>query len=479
MERVTLCGFEIMEGGVPTRSALSPSFCFFTKLRVLVIRNLLLKLSAESTQYCRMISSKAFSSVKPLGQFRTIVTFNFALLSKHKDVNVVGKYDKNNSTEDGQPNSVLDMLSGDINLTDHNIEKVVRKQVTELERINRYHDRNVVRLANKLSYIQENIGLRTKFSDEKRTRLFASELIDMPIEKVVEMVKTLTSAKSKSGLKVETDLTVLLSHLVFRNSLDANLFSRIVVKLGIPNLKQVQNKLASDPEDFIQGWNDDGRSRVRCGMALAARYKMLKDFKSAQSLIRSEFQTVWLKTLVENEKILNGSDIKNMINVVDGLIEYGYLVTCAVRTNSFRVIYSFWEIHPNDGLIKEWLEKGVGKVDCIDSDIGPNVYQKFIFELYSNPAISTVNKWKVKVLNVSRKLRLGILDVHHINEDKFFAFTELLLNEMEDEMDNDVERREYFDNIKLKYSELKRELNNKEICCADQHIGEVVKASDI
>ncbi|GAV30266.1 hypothetical protein PMKS-003776 [Pichia membranifaciens] len=425
-----------------------------------------------------MISSKAFLSVKPLSQFRTIFTFNFALLSKHTNVNVVRKNDKDDVVENGQQNPVLDMLSGDINLNGQNIEKAVRKQVNELERINRCHDQNVVRLANKLSYIQENIGLRTKFSDEKRTKIIASELIDMPIEKVIEMVKTLTSAKSKSGLKVETDLTVLLSHLVFRNSLDANLFSRIVMKLGLSNLKQVQNKLVCDPEDFIQGWNDNGRSRIRCGMALTARYKMLKDYKSAQILIRSEFQTVWLKTLIENESILNGSDIKNMINVVDGLIEYGYLVACAVRTNSFRTIYSFWEMHPNDGLIKEWLEKGVKRENYSNNHICPNVYQKFIFELYTNPAISTVNRWKVKVLNVSKKLRLGILDFHHVHEDKFFAFTELLLNEMEDEMDNDIERREYFENIKSKYGELKKELNNKEICC-DNHMGEVVKASNI
>ena len=425
-----------------------------------------------------MISNKAFFSVKPLSQFRTIFTFNFALLSKHANVNVVRKNDKDGVVENGQQNPVLDMLSGNINLKGQNIEKAVRKQVNELERINRCHDRNVVRLANKLSYIQENIGLRTKFSDEKRTKIIASELIDMPIERVIEMVKTLTFAKSKSGLKVETDLTVLLSHLVFRNSLDANLFSRIVMKLGLSNLKQVQNQLVCDPEDFIQGWNDNGRSRIRCGMALTARYKMLKDYKSAQNLIRSEFQTVWLKTLIENENTLNGSDIKNMINVVDGLIEYGYLVACAVRTNSFRIIYSFWEMHPNDGLIKEWLEKGVKREDYSNSHMSPNVYQKFIFELYTNPAISTVNKWKVKVLNVSKKLRLGTLDFHHVHGDKVFAFTELLLNEMEDEMDNDVERREYFDDIKSKYGELKKELNSKDICCGN-HMGEVVKASNI
>lgn len=425
-----------------------------------------------------MTSARTFVTLVRLQQqSRTIFTYHFGLLSKHKNVEIIRKGNKNTRGEHLKQGSVLDILSENFDAKGQNIEKAVRKQVDELEKINRYHNQNVTRLANKLSYIQDNIGFHTTVNDAKRTKIFANELIDMPLEKVIDLVKSLTAAKVKYSLKMETDLTVLLSHLVFRNSLDANLFSRIIMKLGLFNLKQVHSKLASDPEDFIQGWNDGGTSRIRCGMALAARYKMLKDFGSAQNLICSEFQTVWLKTLVENARILNGSDIKNMINTVDGLIDYGYLVTCVVKTNNAQVIYSFWEAHPNDGLIKEWLEKDI-RNESISSLVKLNAYQKFIVDMYTNPAISTRNKWKVKVLNVSKKLRLGISEFPQIQGDRFFAFTELLLNEMEDEMDNDAERREYFGDIRTKYNALKRDLGTRDNGFV-HHIGEIAKVNNV
>lgn len=389
---------------------------------------------------------------------------HFGSMTKRKDGEIVKEkkkekekvdddddYDKRGRGNSGVNNtSILNMLSGEFNNIGKNIESAVHKQVNELERLNEHHNKNVIRLANKLAYIQDNIGLHN--NDENNTRILANELIDMPVDKVIELVKDLTKHvdnKVSMNFRTEDELFILLSHLVFRNSLNADLFSRIVMKLGIFNLRQVHNKLVQDPEDFIMGWNDNGRSRIVCGLALTARYKMLKDFKSAQGMVRSEFQDIWMNALINNErlKVLNGGDIKNFINVIDGLIEYGYLVTCIIKTKNAGIVYSFWERHGNDGLIKEWLE--------LESGDGLNKYQKFIIDMYTNASISTVNKWKLKVLNISKKLRLGIVNSEQVNKDKYFAFIELLLNEMEEEMEHDIERREYFKEIKGKFRELK------------------------
>ncbi|KAG0686351.1 hypothetical protein C6P40_004346, partial [Pichia californica] len=381
---------------------------------------------------------------------------DFSLFSEITDINFTKKESnlqkKSNIKDEYNKNSILDMLSGEFDNNDgKGIERAVHKQVNELERLNEFHGQNVKRLANKLTYIQENIGIINE--DINRTNVIANELIDMPIEKVINMVKNITNNRShKLSSKAEMDLIILLSHLVFRNALTADLFSRIIMKIGLFNLRKIHSKFIDDPADFIKGWNKNPRFRIVCGLSLTARYKYFQDFKSAQMLIRNEFQHVWMNTLINNPKILHNSDVKNMINTIDGLVEYGYLVTCMIRTKSFNTIYSFWENHPNDGLIKEWLENEI----CNDIKINP--YQKFIIEMYTNAGISTVTKWRAKVLDISKKLRLSILNIKQVNKSKFCAFTEMLLNEMEEEMDNDIERREYFYDIKGKYDKLKMEL---------------------
>jgi hypothetical protein len=380
-------------------------------------------------------------------------------IKKEKKKNIIS-YENNSTSSDTK---ILDMLNFNIKTAGKSIERAVHLQIHELERLNYEHDLNVLRLADKLSYVQKNIGLYNK-GVESRNKSIASELIDMPLDKVIELVITLTNVQG-TNLKLETELSILLSHLVFRNSLKADLFSRIIMKFQLYNLKKIHNKLMNDPSGFILGWdNDNGRSRIVCGLALSARYKMLKDYDNAKLLLQSEFANVWMNTLINNIGILKGNDLKNLINIIDGLIEYGYLVACVIKINNGFFIYSFWENHPDDGIIKDWLENEIQK-DLNGTTL--NKYQKFIIQLYTNPCISTTEKWKMKTLNISKKLRLSILNSDQVNKDKFIAFTELLLNEMEEEMDNDIERKDYFNKIQTQFNELKSNIHNAndiEIC---------------
>lgn len=354
------------------------------------------------------------------------------------------------NTANKESESILNLLSGNNNII---------KQINKLERINDEHELNILRLINKLSYIQKNIGVYNYNKDFKaKNKIIANELIDMPIDKVTELVRNLTNGsniKNSTHFEIENQLIILLSHLVFRNSLTCDLFSRIVTKLQLINLKKIHYALITDPNGFIKDWNNE-RSRIICGLSLAARYKMLKDFTSVQIILKNEFKDIWMNTLINNISILRGNDLKNIVNVVDGLIEYGYLVTCIIKVNNGQFIYSFWENHPNDGIIKSWLEHDTQKKPA-GSKL--NKYQKFIIQLYTNPSISTVNKWKNKVLNISKKLKLSILNENQINNEKFNAFIELLLNEMNDEMTNDTGRKAYFNDIVLNFEKFKQDNN--------------------
>lgn len=383
-------------------------------------------------------------------QFRN----KFSLFSK----SIIKKKERTETSTNPHENSVLDMLSGEFDINDgKSIEQAVHQQVTELEKLKYYHNQNVKRLANKLIYIQENLGVHNEFKN--RTKMYANDLIDMTPGKIIELVKNIANNKNqKNKYQTETDLLILLSHLVFRNLLTADLFSRIIMKIGLVNLKHIHQKLMEDPEAFIKDWNKNGRSRIVCGLSLTSRYKFLKDYESSQKIILNEFQNIWMKELLNKNSILTNNDIKNMINTFDRLIDYGYLVTCMIKTRNFDIIYSFWENHPNDGLIKEWLENEIAN----DKNNKINPYRKFIISVYTNAGVSTVSKWRLKILDISKKLKLSILNIDSINKSKFYAFTELLLNEMSDEMDNDYERREYFNEIKKQYHQLRNELNERD-----------------
>lgn len=379
---------------------------------------------------------------------------------------------KDSSSDQGD--SILNILSVDHNNKNvgKSIENAVQAQVKELERINLKHDRNVVRLANKLTYIQNAIGLSTEGNHSNHTnhndqstqnRILANELIDMPIDKVIELVKSLAANNSSryntpyNNSKVESELSILLSHLVFRNALTCDLFSKIIMKFGLFNLRKIHDKLKLDPEGFIKGWNVNSRSRIVCGLALAARYKMLKDYNNAKFILLDEFKTVWMNTLVNNIDILNGSDLKNIINVTDGLIEYGYLVVNAIKVNNGNFIYSFWENHSDDGIIKEWLENEISVKDEKLAKL--NKFQKFVIEAYLNPCISTNKKFKQKVLNISKKLQLSIISSEKVNRNKFFIFNELLINEIEEEEHGNEEMEAYINTLKKQFHQLRNDIN--------------------
>lgn len=403
-----------------------------------------------------MLKNKTKSISKSISLLGIQFHNEFSIFSKGAQISKMEKSPK--TLTNANENSVLDMLSGKFDDKDiKSIEQAVHKQVTELEKLKDYHNQNVKRLTNKLIYIQENLGVHNE--SKSRTKMYANDLIDLPPRKVIELVKNITNNKiQKQKYQTEADLLILLSHLVFRNLLTADLFSRIIMKLGLVNLRHIHNRLIEDPQDFIKDWNKNVRSRIVCTLSLTSRYKFLKDYESSQKIILNEFQNIWMKELLNKDSKLTNSDIKNMINTFDRLIDYGYLVTCMIKTRNFKIIYSFWENHPNDGLIKEWLENEI--INDKNNKINP--YQKFIISVFTNAGVSTVSKWKSRILDISKKLKLSILNIDLINRNKFYAFTELLLLEMGDEMDNNSERREYFYDIKKQYYKLRNELNERD-----------------
>lgn len=342
-----------------------------------------------------------------------------------------------------------------------NVEDMVHSQLTQLERLSQQHNKNIERLASKLEYIRRNIGLETDSrllngdrENLSASRIVASELLEMPIDKVVKLTKSLLNIHVLDvNKRLDSELTVIVSHLIFRNELSADLFSRIIMKMSLANVRHLHEKLVTDPSGIIKGWSTDGgRSRLLCGLALAARYKMLKDYNSAKEIIRHELVDIWFNSAKCGSNGIRKNDMKNMVNICDGLVEYGFLVTNIIKTQNGDLIYAFWEKHDNDYIMREWLEKEILK----DEDICRiDEYQKLIVKMYTNAAISTTVKWRHKVINISRKLQLGSIERNSIKKDKFCAFIELLLDEIEEEFQNDEERVEYVERLRKDYADFK------------------------
>ncbi len=355
--------------------------------------------------------------------------------------------EKDHDQSEAKNIDVLNMLAKNVGNTGKNIESAVHRQISQLEKINREHQMQVRQLANKLTYIQDNLGLNIE--DRKSTELMASELLNMPVDRVYQLVRDICHNR-KDGGRNESELMVIMSHLIFRNALNADIFSRIVMKMNLINLTKANHQLNTHPEEIICNWKDDERSRVVCGLALASRYKMLKSFHNAQNIIKNEFYDYWMMPLFQGRSVLKSSDYSNLINVAMGLVDYGYLISCVIKTHNPQFIYSFWEMNPNDGLIRDWLEQNVETLN--------NKYQEFIMYMFCNASVSTLPKWRVRVVNVSKKCRLSLLSEEHVNKEKFTTYVEMLITEMDEEMRGDEERVEYFSDIKDKFDDLQKEL---------------------
>lgn len=355
---------------------------------------------------------------------------------------------------------VLDLLSEGKISTGENIERMVHNRISKIERINLEHQQNIDILANKLVYIQNNIGIKIDINDMtlNKNRVIVSELLDMNINEVYKLVDKLcnsTKQNNKSNLKIENELAIILTHLVFRNALTANIFSRIIMKFGLNNLKNTAKYFFKDPENFICDWNKNSKSRMICGLSLAARFKLLKSYDNALMIIKNEFTNVWMKTILENSKILNLADFKNLANVVNNLIEDDYLINCILNTNNEQLIYCFWEIHSNNFEINEWLENKCKENNKL------NKYQRYLIKIYTDSIISTNYKWKINVINISKNLNLCLLNAKRVNKEKFLAYNDILINEISDGINTeDLDRLQYLEELRMTYKKFKDSLKD-------------------
>ncbi|ONH71234.1 hypothetical protein BOH78_4669 [Pichia kudriavzevii] len=181
---------------------------------------------------------------------------------------------------------------------------------------------------------------------------------------------------------------------------------------------------------------------------------MLKDYDSARRIVISEFREVWIKGLIAKPNEFKGNDLKNFVNVVNGMVEYAYVVTNIVKVNDVRLVYTFWEENWNDMIINEWLEKNVDKL---------NEFQRFIIRAFNNPVISTNSEFKGILLDISKKLKLGIYSGDDINREKFQVYLELLINDIIEGINGDPERVGYVRDLRKEFEGFKSDEHEEEL----------------
>lgn len=306
----------------------------------------------------------------------------------------------------GTNNNILNIL----NIKGQNIDNEIHLRINELEKINYKQENNIQEINERLKYIQNNIGVYKNTQEDELNR----RLINMPIGKIYEILNKKTN---------EEELMIILSHLSFRKGLTSLIFSKILMKLGINNVRKIHEKINLNANYIISDWENNIKSRIICGLALSARYKMLKDYDNVKLILKSEFNEIWIK----NHLILNNIDFQNLINITNGMIIDGYLITRIIETNNVNLIYLYWEKNSNNGIIREWLENNGNKCKL-------NKYQEFIFNIFNECEIEI----RSKIVYLSKKFKLGLLNENQINKEKFLIFSEVMINEMEDERVNRI-----------------------------------------
>lgn len=119
------------------------------------------------------------------------------------------------------------------------------------------------------------------------------------------------------------------------------------------------------------------------------------------------------------------------MRLLDGQVEYSFLVQNVLDTKNLQFIFCFWELHPSDAFIREYLEKNENQL---------NKYQGLFIEILKNPLVSTNKKLLHTLASMSRKLGLSSPKLKKNEIDKVFAFISLFINDIRESIkETDVE----------------------------------------
>lgn len=284
----------------------------------------------------------------------------------------------------------------------------IHDKVERIESLNSIHQKSMNRTTKKLDYILDHIG----FDSITENTHLVNDLMNMPLN----MIEGMLSNKSISNDR--NQLLTIMAHLIFRNQLTIDNFMKIVLKLPIKDIINIQSNLFDDPGHILFKWEIDERTRVMASIVMASKFKIIGDYEKSREIVSSSVLTSWIPSIKSNKLLC--SDGQNLLGLLDNMIEYNTLQDIVIKTENTDFMYSFWEKHPKDTLLKESLQH------LIDAQ----TIKGFVINMMQNPVIATDRNYIDKVIQLSRNLHLSSLPESKINEVKFIQWVELLIREL-------------------------------------------------
>lgn len=291
----------------------------------------------------------------------------------------------------------------------------IHDKVERIETLNSMHQRSMNRTTKKLDYILDHIGFDT-ITENKN---LVNDLMNMPLNLIEGMIN------NKSINHDRNQLLTIMAHLIFRNILTIDTFMKIVLKLPIKDVVNIQSNLYDDPGHILYKWEIDERTRVMASIVMASKLKIIGDYERSREIISSSVLTSWMPSIKSNK--LTCSDGQNLLGLLDNMIEYNALLNVVMNTENTDFMYSFWEQHPKDTTLKESLQK------LID----PATIKGFVINMTQNPVVATNRNYINRVIQISRGLHLSSLPEDKINKVKFTQWVELLIRELKESINKD------------------------------------------
>lgn len=318
-----------------------------------------------------------------------------------------------------QEKGVLNLLGESNNKG--NIDSQVEQSVENLQAFVKMNEVQESYTEKRLTYILDSFGVGAHKNLNSRQRRLLERLMHFKGEK-----QTLDIIKRT---RIQDDLMVILSHLIFCGHLEVRSLTAIIMRLDLERVIKVHQKLGTNPE-LVRYWFTDPEVQMKCEIAIASRYLMLRSRMMAAFIVQECLTKNWLPK-IKAGVFNDAAYMRNMVHLIKTMTDETNIADSVIECDNASLAYCFWEAHPMNSEMKEFL---MTKKDSL------NAYQRIIVDYVSNPIISGSRRYSLRLRRLSERMHLSAYEpAGRRNNDKFVSSIELLLANLREDKDVDKE----------------------------------------
>ncbi|VEU22072.1 DEKNAAC103094 [Brettanomyces naardenensis] len=305
------------------------------------------------------------------------------------------------------------------------LDSEITERVNSLEKFIEVGKMQMDSVSSGLEYVLDNFSSTSSKNLTQSQRKLLNQLLHSRPQEIRTLIRRARSS---------VDLVIILSHLVFREQLDASALASIVVRLDLERLLTVHQRLSTGPR-IVQGWFTDPEVQMKCEIAIASRYKMLGSRTLAKFIIDNSLEQTWLPK-IKSGAFGSSVYLRNMVQLLKGIVGEPELYALVMETENPQLSFILWEAYPTNSDVKDYLRSISDSLNDI---------QQVVVEFMNNPLVSTNREYTLKLSRISEHLKL--CTGKNVSARRFIGSLEVFLTNLKDSIEINSENRDFFEEM--------------------------------